>query len=403
MEILPSLLEPNDQKIILVVIDGLGGLPKNGKTELETAKTPNLDNLAKKSSLGLSMPIGAGITPGSAPAHLALFGYDPIETQIGRGLLEALGVGLEVTPKDLCVRANFATIDNNGVVTDRRAGRISTEENKRLCAKLTKTIKSIEDVEVIIQPGKEHRIAIMFRGEGLGEELNDTDPQHEGKKPSDIKALTPKASKSAKIVSSFLGMAKSILADEPKANFILLRGFAQYPKIESMANRYKIKPACVATYPMYKGIAKLVGMEVLPTGETWDDEIDCLRPYRDNPPKADFDFFYVHFKELDKMGEDGNFTGKVKLLEKLDKKIPKILRLKPDVLCITGDHSTPAVLKSHSWHPNPFLLYSAFSRLSGVKEFSERACANGGLGVFPATDVMPLLLAHALKLKKFGP
>lgn len=401
MEIFSPLLEPNDQKILLVVIDGLGGAPKNGKTELETAKTPNLDILAKKSSLGLSMPIGPGITPGSAPAHLALFGYDPIETQIGRGLLEALGVGLEVTPKDLCVRANFATIDDNGVVTDRRAGRISTDENKRLCAKLTKTIKSIEDIEVIIQPGKEHRIAIMFRGEGLGAELNDTDPQHEGKKPFEINALTPKASKSAKIVSSFLGRAKSILADEPKANFILLRGFAQYPNIESMASRFKIKPACVATYPMYKGIAKLVGMEVLPTGDTWDDEIDCLRQYRDN--LQGFDFFYVHFKELDKMGEDGNFAGKVKLLEKLDKKIPKILRLKPDVLCITGDHSTPAVLKSHSWHPNPLLLYSTTCRASGIKEFSERSCAYGGLGVFPATDVMLLLLAHALKLKKFGP
>jgi 2,3-bisphosphoglycerate-independent phosphoglycerate mutase len=398
IEILSSILEPNDQKILLVVIDGLGGSPRNGKTELETAKTPNLDNLAKKASLGLSMPIGPGITPGSAPAHLALFGYDPIKTQIGRGLLEALGVGLEVTPKDLCVRANFATIDDKGIVTDRRAGRISTEENKRLCDKLSKTIKYLEDIEVIIKPGKEHRIAIMFRGDGLGAELTDSDPLHEGKKPIEISALSPRSSKSVKIVNSFLRLAKNILADEPKANFILLRGFAQYPNIESMASRYKINPACVATYPMYKGIAKLVGMEVLPTGETWDDEIETVREHMTN-----YDFFYVHFKEVDKMGEDGNFEGKVKLIEDLDKKIPKILRLKPDVLCITGDHSTPAVLKSHSWHPNPFLLYSATCRASGIKEFSERSCAGGGLGVFPATNVMPLLLAHALKLKKFGP
>ncbi|MDH5186198.1 MAG: 2,3-bisphosphoglycerate-independent phosphoglycerate mutase [candidate division WOR-3 bacterium] len=398
MEILSSILEPNDQKILLVVIDGLGGSPQNGKTELETAKTQNLNNLAKKSSLGLSMPIGPGITPGSAPAHLALFGYDPIETQIGRGLLEVLGVGLDVTPKDLCVRANFATIDKNGYITDRRAGRISTEENKRICANLIKAIKQIEDVEVIIRSGKEHRFAIMFRSEGLGAELTDSDPLHEGKKPIEISALSPRSSKSAKIINIFLNWAKNVVYEEPKANYILLRGFAKYPEIESMATRYKIKPACVATYPMYKGIAKLVGMEVLPTGDTWDDEIETVHEH-----KSDFDFFYLHFKEVDKMGEDGNFEGKVKLLEELDKKIPKILNLNFDVLCITGDHSTPAVLKSHSWHPNPLLIYSAFCRASGIKEFSETACAKGGLGVFPATAVMTLLLAHALKLKKFGP
>lgn len=398
MEILSSVLEPNDSKILLIVIDGLGGLPKNGKTELETAKTPNLDRLAKESSLGLTTPISTGITPGSAPAHLALFGYDPIETQIGRGLLEALGVGLEVTPNDLCVRANFATIDERGYISDRRAGRISTEENKRLCTKLAKTIKYIEDIEVIIRPGKEHRCAIMFRGEGLAAELNDTDPQHEGKKPIELDALTPRSAKSAKIVNAFLRWAKNILADEPKANFILLRGFAQYPKIEPMSNRYKIKPACIATYPMYKGIAKLVGMEILNTGDTWDDEIKCLKQHQ-----ADYNFFYLHFKEVDKMGEDGNFEGKVKLLEDFDKKLPKILELNFDVLCITSDHSTPAILKSHSWHPNPLLLFAPTCRASRVKEFNERTCAQGGLGILKATEVMPLLLASARKLKKFGP
>ncbi|MEO0114313.1 MAG: 2,3-bisphosphoglycerate-independent phosphoglycerate mutase, partial [candidate division WOR-3 bacterium] len=330
--------------------------------------------------------------------HLALVGYDPMETQIGRGLLEALGVGLDVTPKDLCVRANFATIDENGYVIDRRAGRISTEENRRLCTKLAKTIKTIEDIEVIIKPGKEHRIAIVFRGEGLASELNDTDPQHEGKKPLEVNAITPRSAKSAKIVNAFLRWTKNILADEPKANFILLRGFAQYPNIESMASRFKIKPACIATYPMYKGIAKLVGMKILPTGETWDDEISTLQQYQ-----ADFDFFYLHFKEVDKMGEDGNFEGKVKLIEEFDKKLTKILGLNFDVLCITSDHSTPALLASHSWHPNPFLIYAPTCRASGVKEFNERTCAQGGLGLFPATDVMPLLLAYARKLKKFGP
>lgn len=392
------MIVQNEKKILLVVLDGLGGLPgTNGKTELETAQTPNLDNLAQKGILGLTEPVFFGITPGSGPAHLALFGYDPIKYKIGRGILEALGIGLKISDKDLCVRANFATINKSGVIIDRRAGRLPTEANEKLSSKIQKNIGKIDNVETIIRPGKEHRFVVLFRGQGLDQELTESDPQKEGKKPLPIKPIAPKAKKSARIINRFLLKATKLIKDEPKANYILLRGFAKKPDLEQFSKRYGLSPACVATYPMYKGIARLLGMEVLETSATWDDEIQTVKENRKN-----FDFFYLHFKEIDKMGEDGNFTGKVQLIEEFDKLLPKILELNFDVLCITSDHSTPAVLKSHSWHPNPFLLVSQYMRPDGIKEFSERACAKGSLSLFPQIAVMNLLLAHSLRLKKFG-
>lgn len=401
MELLKPLFTVNQKKILLIVIDGLGGVPPQntddtGKTELETARTPNLDKLAKNSSLGLTIPVDYGITPGSGPAHLALFGYDPIKHQIGRGILEALGVGLEVGPDDLCIRANFATIEN-GTIIDRRAGRISTEENQRICTKLSETIKKIEDVEIIIRPGKEHRFVIVFRGKDLSSDLSESDPQKEGKAPFKIAALSSQAKYSERIVNLFINRVTELLKDEPKANYILLRGFAHNPNLEPMSRLYPITPAAIATYPMYKGIASLVGMKVLATGETWESEIETLTK---NSP--DFDFFYLHFKEVDMKGEDGDFEGKIKLIEKFDSLLPEILKLKFDVLAITSDHSTPAILKGHSWHPNPFLLYSPYARKDNYDKFSEKSCAQGSLGIFPQTKVMPLLLAHSLKLKKFG-
>jgi 2,3-bisphosphoglycerate-independent phosphoglycerate mutase len=391
-----SLIVSNEKKILLIVIDGLGGLPKDGKTELETANTPNLDKLAQESSLGLTIPVDIGITPGSGPAHLALFGYDPIKYQIGRGVLEAVGVGLEISKDDLCVRANFATIQN-GIITDRRAGRIATEINQKICELLSNKIKKIEDIEIIIRPGKEHRFVVVFRGKNLSVELTESDPQKDNKPPAKIIAIKPEASKSERIVNIFITQATDILKNEPKANYLLMRGFAKHPNLEPMSERYKINPAAIATYPMYKGIARLVGMQILECQETWESEIKTLAQHVKN-----FDFFYLHFKEVDMKGEDGDFDGKVKLIEKFDSLLPEILKLKFDVLAITSDHSTPAVLKGHSWHPNPFLLHSVNGQVDGIKTFSETSCAHGSLGLFPQLKVMPLLLAHSLKLKKYG-
>ncbi|MDO9350663.1 MAG: 2,3-bisphosphoglycerate-independent phosphoglycerate mutase [Deltaproteobacteria bacterium] len=396
-QVLQSLTMQTESKLILVVIDGIGGLPVRGKTELEAAKTPNLDRLAYKSICGLIDPISYGITPGSGPSHLALFGYDPFRYEIGRGVMEALGIGLSLTKDDLTARGNFATIDGNGIIVDRRAGRISTEKNKEVCQFLQSKIREVNGIKVAIYPGKEHRFVIVFQGEGLKDDLTDADPQKDGKRAKETENLTEEAQRTAEIVNEYLRRATEVLKPFHPANAVLLRGFSKIPNIVSMFERFKLKPAAIATYPMYRGLARLVGMEVLETGETLRDEVGTLKKHFN-----DYDFFYLHFKKPDSAGEDGNFKLKVKALEEIDRMIPSILRLNPDVLVVTGDHSTPAILKSHSWHPNPLVLYSKYVRPDGIRRFTERQCQRGQLGRFPAVEIIPLMLANGLKLKKFG-
>lgn len=386
-----------DSKILLLVIDGVGGLPQDGKTELESAQTPNLDSLASRSICGLTDAIGYGITPGSGPSHLALFGYDPMKYLIGRGVLEALGIGIELTHKDMAARGNFATMDNRGIIVDRRAGRIPTEKNREICALLTKKIEKIKGVKVFIRPGKEHRFVVIFRGDGLNGPLSDADPQKNGEKAKPARALSAKAKKAKEVANSFINKATEVLKGQHPANTVLLRGISKVPRIPSMGELFNLSPAAIATYPMYKGLARLVGMEVLPTGESIQDELNTLK---ENFEK--FDFFYLHIKKTDSSGEDGNFQKKVRVIEEVDKFIPEILNLEFDVIVITSDHSTPSLLKSHSWHPNPFLLHSKFIRVDGAKRFTERECSRGGLGRFPAVNALPLMLANGLKLEKFG-
>ena len=391
-----------ETRILLVVLDGLGGLPgESGKTELEAAWTPNMDELATRSELGLTHPIAYGITPGSGPSHLALFGYDPLKYEIGRGVLENLGLDVELRKGDVAIRGNFCTVEErNGrlVVVDRRAGRIPTEKNRELCARLQEAIKEVQKVEVLFTPGMEHRLAIRLRGEGLAGCLEDTDPQHTGLEPLPPRATCPQGEKTVAVVKELLARVREVLKGEEKANYILLRGFSEVPHIPSMGELFKLKAAAIATYPMYRGLARLVGMDLLPVGgRELEDELETLKGYWDR-----YTFFYLHVKKTDSYGEDGNFWAKVKVIEEFDRLLPEILELKPDVLVITGDHSTPSGLKGHSWHPNPFLLHSPYVRAEGNRVFSEKACAGGALGQFPAMEALPLMMAHALKLKKFG-
>jgi 2,3-bisphosphoglycerate-independent phosphoglycerate mutase len=382
-------------KIVLLVIDGLGGLPdpKTGKTELETAKKPNLDQLAIKGICGLIDPVSPGITPGSTPAHLALFGYDPVSFNIGRGVVEAMGIDFDLKSEDVAARGNFCTVDENGLVTDRRAGRISTEKCTELCRLLDGM--AIEKVKIFVRPVREHRFVAVFRGEELAPEVSDSDPQQVGVVPRAITAQHTKAHRAANIANEFIAQARAILAKHHPANMVLLRGFSRRPHLPTMSEVYKLKPAAIAQYPMYRGLARLVGMAVLEIGA--NDEFATLKQNY-----AGYDFFFIHIKGTDSAGEDGDFDRKVRLVEEVDDALPMLVGLNPDVLVVTGDHSTPALLKGHSWHPVPILLYSKWCRPDRVGEFSESACIFGGLGRFPATQIMPLAMANALKLTKFG-
>ncbi|HNR66333.1 MAG TPA: 2,3-bisphosphoglycerate-independent phosphoglycerate mutase, partial [Atribacterota bacterium] len=374
--LLKELSLKTDSRIVLLVMDGLGDLPgKDGKTVLEQAEIPNLDRLAAKSVCGLTDPISRGITPGSGPAHLSLFGYDPLKYQIGRGVLEALGIGLELTCDDLACRGNFATIDENGVITDRRAGRISTEKNQELCSLLQKEITEIDGVKVIIRSGKEHRFVVVFRGKGLEDGISDADPQLNGKKIKYAEALRDESKWSVQIINRFIDRCLEVLKGHHPANAILLRGVAKHPELPSMGELFKLNPAAIASYPMYRGLARLVGMSILNTGEAIGDEFNTLK---ENYHK--YDFFYLHIKKTDSYGEDGNFEAKLKVVEEVDCYIPALLELNPEVLVVTGDHSTPAALAAHSWHPNPFLLYSKYIRVDDVQHFSENEFVRGGLG-----------------------
>ena len=399
MDILENLTVKNEKKILLVVLDGLGGLPRNGKTELESACTPNLDRLAAKSELGLLTPIEAGITPGSSAAVLALLGYDPLQHRVGRGLLDALGVGLDVGVGDLCCHVNLATTGPDGRVVDRRAGRVPTTLSEQLCICLQTAIPQIRDVAVTVRTVCEHHLVVVFRGPDLSDLVSDSDPISDGVMPRKVEALGPPAVRSAQLVNEFIQAASRVLGAEPSANFVLLRGFGQMPDVRSMPERFKLKPACVAAYPMYRGLAKLVGMEVLETGDTWESEVQTAHKH-----KSEYDFFLLHFKETDKAGEDGELEAKQELIEQFDEEIlPQLLALKSDVLCITGDHSTPAVMGVHSWHPVPMLLSSPYVRPQVlVGEFGERTCACGDIGNLRSCRLMGLLLAHGLKLRRFG-
>ncbi len=398
LDLMRELSISTESKIVLLILDGLGGLPnEDGKTELEAANTPNLDSLAASSDLGLSLPVAAGVSPGSGPGHLALFGYNPVEFPVGRGVLSALGVGFELGQSDLAARINFATKDEEGKISDRRAGRIPSEEAARLVDEVNEKLE-LDGAGVTLLHEKEHRAVAIFKGEGFSDALNDSDPQRTGLEPLPVEPQddSGEAKKSAALANEFIEKVDAILEGKQPANTVLLRGFGMHPNLPSFDEIYDLKAAAIASYPMYKGLARLAGMELLKEGEGISGEFETLKANWD-----DYDFFFVHVKPTDAAGEDGDFGRKSEVIEEVDGLLPEILDLGPDVLAITGDHATPAKLLSHSWHGVPFLLHSDYT-LPTADSFGERACAGGSLGVFPGEEIMGFLMGNALKLNRYG-
>ena len=397
LHLIQQLLTPADSKIVLLVLDGLGGLPMRpgGPTELEAAETPNLDRLAAEGIVGLHQPVSPGITPGSGPGHIGLFGYDATDFQIGRGVLEALGVGFDLEEEDLAARGNFCTVDDAGNISDRRAGRIATEKAAELCAEL-RSIR-LPGAEAFVEPVREHRFLLVLRGAGLAEGIPDTDPGHVGSPPLEVKAERPEAEGTAALVGKFVARARELLKDHRPANMVLLRGFARRPDWPLFPEVFGLRSVAVAQYPMYRGVARLVGMDTREAGASVDELFSAVEQVYN-----EHDFIFMHVKGTDKAGEDGDFARKVEIIEAVDRQIPRLVDLAPDVVLVTGDHSTPAALKNHSWHPVPFLLRAASCRRDEIEQFGERWCLRGGGGLCRSEDLMPLALAHAGRLAKFG-
>ncbi|HYM80909.1 MAG TPA: 2,3-bisphosphoglycerate-independent phosphoglycerate mutase [Candidatus Limnocylindria bacterium] len=399
---LESLILEQTTKIVLLVLDGVGDLPhpEHGlRTPLEAARTPNLDRLVPEAALGRILPVAPGITPGSGPGHLALFGYDPITTRVGRGVLEALGAGMEFRAGDVAARANFCTVDEAGIVTDRRAGRISSEECARLVTRLRRETPRIDDVEIILEPGKGHRFVAVLRGPDLGGDVSDADPHREGSPIPAVHPLrsAPGADKTARIVNRLIERFRATLGGEHPANAALLRGLSLRPAFPGYRERFRLRAAAIAAYPMYRGVAQLAGMDVLPTGERVADAFMVAAERA-----ADFDFFFIHVKGTDMAGEDGDFAAKVAAIEEVDAVLPVLLAALPDVLCVTGDHSTPVLARAHSWHPVPVLVHGPLCGADQAPRFHERTARAGSLGVFASKDLMAVLLANAGRLDKYG-
>ena len=394
-----DVVEADGGTIVYLVLDGVGGLPHpdTGRTELETARTPNMDRLAREAALGLITPVQPGIAPGSGPGHLALFGYDPVEYNIGRGVLSALGVDFDLEPGDLAARLNLCSLDSDGNVTDRRAGRPSDDENARIVGLLRDAIPEVDGVKVFWESEKEHRVVLILRGDGLSADLTDTDPQETGRPPLRCEGTSADGNETAALMREVLRRATETLSDDPVANGVLARGFATYEPYPTIHERFGLNAVCIARYPMYRGVSRLLGMDVAIPAETDAGSVDVLRQELET-----HDFAFVHFKYPDSRGEDGDFDAKVAAIEAVDELLPDIKALEPDVVIITGDHSTPATFRAHSWHPVPIMIWSRWCRTADVTGFGERECRKGELGIFEAKHIMSLALAHAERLGKFG-
>lgn len=396
LDLIRRLSQPAGTKVVLCVLDGLGGLPgPRGRTELEEANTLNLDRLTEEGCLGRTLPVGYGITPGSGPGHIGLFGYDPLVYEIGRGALEGTGIGFDLGPNDIAARGNLCDLDAGGLITDRRAGRLPTAETTEVCALLRQI--ALPGVELFVEPVQDQRFVLVLRGEGLSDQLTETDPQREGVPPIVATAITPAGERTAGLVREWVERATALLAGRVRGNGVLLRGWSGRPNMPPFPELWKLRAAAVTVYPMYRGVAKLCGMDSIEGAHTLSEQIELMKQHWD-----EYDFFFLHYKYTDSAGEDGDFARKQDAIAQFDQAIPSIVALKPNVLVVTGDHSTPASMAAHSFHPVPLLLWGDLVRTDHMHQFSERNCAQGEIGTILAKEVMPLAFAHAGRLAKYG-
>ncbi len=405
---------------VLVILDGLGDriIPAlKGKTPLQAAKTPTFDRLAMEGQNGLMDVLGPGITPGSDAAHLTLFGYDFKESYPGRGPLEALGAGLPSKPGDVAFRSNFATVDDNLVVIDRRAGRDFTDDEHRALEDALKGIE-IDGVKVHFVATVEHRGAIVLEGEGLSGEISDIDPHETGKKILESKPDVPEARKTADVVNKLVKLTYERLRDSdlnklreqrglPAANVLLLRGPGKHAQIPTLKERYGISSVCLAGGALYIGCAKYVGMDYIPVeGQTGtiDTNFDNIAKKAIEVIKSGVNYLFIHIKATDNASHDGNHEEKVLAIERTDTMVGKILAEVRDkvVIALTGDHTTPVLVGEHTCDPVPILFWSNFIRPDSVKQFSEIDAPHGALHSIRGIDVMPLLLGYAGYIEKIG-
>ena len=403
-------------KVVLVIIDGLGDRPISelkDQTPLEAANTPNLDYFATNGITGIMNAIDVGIRPGSDTSHLAIFGYDPETHYTGRGIFEAAGIGMELKKGDIALRGNFATVTEDLIIVDRRAGRI---ENVSKLADALNGMK-IDGVRFFVKAGVMHRAGVVLRGSNLSHMVSDNDPHEVGVKVKQVKALdnTEEAKFTASVINKFLEEAHKILKEHEvnkkrrkerllEANYILLRGASKLTHFEPFEKKYKLKACCIAGAGLYKGIAKVLGMDVLQVkGATGTANTDINAKFiAAKKALAKYDFVFVHIKYADNYAEDGNVFGKLKFIEKIDDALIHLIGIKDTLIVITADHSTPCKLKAHSGDPVPIVMFGEGVRTDKVKEFNERSCMQGGLGRIKGKDLMNEILNLIGKAKLYG-
>ncbi len=405
------------RRILLIIFDGLGDRPVKelgSKTPLEAAPKANLDWFANNGMNGLLDPIGPGIRPGSDTSHLALFGYDPLEVYTGRGPFEAAGVGIELQRGDVAFRCNFASVDENRVLTDRRAGRIKDGTDK-----LAESLDGMKlgRVKVLFRAGTEHRAVLVLRGKGLSPKVTDTDPHEEGQKIPESKPLEPKAKATAKALNAFTRRAYDILSEHPvnkarvakgeaPANMVVARGAGIAPDLPPISEKLGVKAAGIAGVALIKGMFRAVGMDVLEVkGATGGLDTDMVAKAEAALKALEtYDLVVVNVKAADLCGHDGRSADKIKVIERIDQMMGHFkANLPPDVIfAFTADHSTPVAVMDHSGDPVPVTIYGDGIRVDEVPHFDERSAAHGSLGRIRGRDLMPILLNQANRTEKFG-